>query len=312
MEAGTTVHGHVVEIKGLVKSFGDRRAVDGVDLTLSQGECVALLGPNGAGKTTTIKVLLGLVRPTLGQLKVFGLSIPASLGRIKARTGVAPQTDNLDPDLSVMENLLIYASYFGMSMAEARDRGRELLKFFALYNRSEEVIGNLSGGQRRRLLIARALINRPELIILDEPTIGLDPQARNLIWDRLAQLRRQGTTMLLTSHYMEEVSRLAGRVVILDQGRVLRQGVIDEMVRELVGDEVLEVSGRNSGIDHLKEMVKGCDARAEEVGDRVYIYTRGECPGLKDLALSRRHVTRRPANLEDLFLKLTGRTLREE
>ena len=286
-------------------------AVKDLDLCIYPGECLGLLGPNGAGKTTTIYMLLGLVRSTSGEISIFGESIPERLKHVKLRIGVVPQGDNLDPDLTVFENLLVYASYFGIDRSTARKRADDLLGFFALKNRSNEIIQHLSGGQRRRLLLSRALINNPELLILDEPTIGLDPQARHLIWERLEELRSRGTTMLLTSHYMEEVSRLTNRVLILDEGEIVAQGDPVEMVADLIGSEVFEVADSPEKLDALEETFRSCKVDIERVADRLFIYTRETCAELEAMAISLRHVSKRPANLEDLFLKLTGRALRE-
>ncbi len=301
----------LVEIRNLTKRFGDRVAVKDLDLCIHPKECLGLLGPNGAGKTTTIQMLLGLVRYTSGEISIFGESIPERLKQVKLRIGVVSQGDNLDPDLTVYENLIVYASYFGIERSTARKRANDLLDFFALKNRSNEIIQHLSGGQRRRLLLSRALINNPELLILDEPTIGLDPQARHLIWERLEDLISQGTTMLLTSHYMEEVSRLANRVLILDEGEIVAQGDPKKMVADLIGSEVFEVVDSPKNLTALKEALRSCKVNIEKTADRFFIYVREPCAELDTMAITLRHVSKRPANLEDLFLKLTGRTLRE-
>jgi lipooligosaccharide transport system ATP-binding protein len=306
-----TANPPLVEIRNLTKRFGDRVAVKDLDLCIYPGECLGLLGPNGAGKTTTIYMLLGLVRSTSGEISIFGESIPERLKHVKLRIGVVPQRDNLDTDLTVFENLLVYAAYFGIDRSTARKRADDLLGFFALKNRSNEIIQHLSGGQRRRLLLSRALINAPELLILDEPTIGLDPQARYLIWERLENLRSQGTTMLLTSHYMEEVSRLTNRVLILDEGKIVAQGDPVEMVADMIGSEVFEVADSPEKLDALQKTFRSCKVNIERVADRLFIYTHEPCAELETMAISLRHVSKRPANLEDLFLKLTGRTLRE-
>jgi lipooligosaccharide transport system ATP-binding protein len=302
----------LVEIRNLTKRFGDRIAVRDLDLSIYPGECLGLLGPNGAGKTTTIYMLLGIVRPTSGEISIFGESIPKRLKHVKSRMGVVPQADNLDPDLTVFENLLVYAAYFGVNHSTARKRADDLLGFFALKDRSNEIIQHLSGGQRRRLLLSRALINAPELLILDEPTIGLDPQARHLMWERLEDLRSQGTTMLLTSHYMEEVSRLATRVLILDEGKIVAQGDPVKMVANTVGSEVFEVADSPERLDALEETLRSCDVDTEKVADRLFIYAREPCAELETMAITLRHVSKRPANLEDLFLRMTGRSLREK
>ncbi len=302
----------VVEIRGLVKVFGDRKAVDGLELDILPGECLALLGPNGAGKTTTIHMLLGLVRPTSGSLRVFGKDLYHHLRHVKQRIGVVPQMDNLDPDLTVLENLLTYASYFNIPRRTALERSEELLGFFALANRSNDIIQHLSGGQRRRLLLARALVNNPELLILDEPTIGLDPQARHLMWERLHALRAQGTTMLLTTHYMEEVGRLASRVLVMDSGKKVAFGRPDELVSKVVGIEVYEVADGTSQLKDLEESLKDCHVETELVDNRLYVYVHRGCEALDQMVSSYPRLVRRPANLEDLFLRLTGRKLRED
>ncbi len=301
----------ILEISGLEKRFGDRVAVDRLDLFLEHGECLALLGPNGAGKTTTIRAILGLVRPSGGTIRVFGQDAAKRLKQIKMRIGVVPQMDNLDPDLTVIENLMVYASYFRIPRKVAAARAEELLSFLALNNRRDEIIQHLSGGQRRRILLARALINGPELLILDEPTVGLDPQARYLIWERLLSLRDNGTTMLLTSHYMEEVSRLASRVVILDQGRKIAAGPPDEIVADIIGAEVMEVIGDGKELDRLADIVEGCQVSVEKAPDRLFIYIKKGCRELDQVIRQFPHVVKRPATLEDLFIKLTGRKLRE-
>ncbi len=302
----------VVAIKGLTKVFDQRHAVDGLNLEIMPGECLALLGPNGAGKTTTIHILLGLVRPTEGSLKVFGRDLLKNLTRVKARIGVVPQTDNLDPDLTVLENLLTYASYFQLKRQNALKRSENLLDFFALRNRSNDIIQHLSGGQRRRLLLARALINNPELLILDEPTIGLDPQARHLMWDRLKALRKQGTTMLLTTHYMEEVGRLANRVLVLNQGKMVARGRPHELVTREIGKEVFEVQDGVSDLKKLQKSLEICDVETELVKNILYVYSHGPCEELERMVARYPRLVRRPANLEDLFLKLTGRKLKED
>lgn len=303
--------GPIVSVVGLAKDYAGRRAVEDVTFSIQPGECVGFLGPNGAGKTTTINILLGLVRKTAGKIKLLGLEIPKHHRQVKRRIGVVPQADSLDPDLTVAENLLTYAGYFNIPRKIALAKTGELLHFFALYNRRDEIIEHLSGGQRRRLLLARALINDPQLLILDEPTIGLDPQARHLMWERLEILREQGTTMLLTSHYLDEVSRLSNRVLILDQGRIVAQGEPQQLINDMVGLEVFEVEGSGSELDDLAQSFKDCNAAIERANDKLYIYTKEECAHLEKLLAHTRSWLRRPANLEDLFIQLTGRSLRE-
>ncbi len=302
---------NVLDIKNLKKSFGDRQVLKGIDIRLKKGSCLGLLGPNGAGKTTTIRIILGLVIPSSGEIRVFGQAYPNAIRRVKYRIGVVPQMDNLDPDLTIVENLLVYANYFKIPLKIAKERAEELLDFFALKNRRDEIIQNLSGGQRRRLLLARALINKPSLLILDEPTIGLDPQARLLMWQRLEALRKHGTTMLLTSHYMEEVSRLATRVIIIDNGKAIAQGDPKTIVEKILGKEVMELSGNHEELKLLIRDLESCDVNTELVGDKLYVYLKKGCNILDRAATTMPHVVRRPATLEDLFLKLTGRKLRE-
>lgn len=300
----------VLAVHGLSKRFGGRIAVRGLDFSINSGECLGFLGPNGAGKTTTILMLLGMVSKSAGDIFVFGLPVESRLREIKQRVGVASQT-NLDPDLTVEENLLIYAGYFGFDKRRARSRADELLHFFALEQRCRDLVPHLSGGQRRRLLLARALINRPEFLIMDEPTIGLDPQSRHLIWERLSSLRGQGTTMLLTSHYMEEVSRLSNRVLIIDEGRIVAQGEPQQLIANLVGMDVFEVPGTPEELDALEAAMGPCAATVERLQDRLFIYTREKCPELESLIRPHKGWLQRPASLEDLFIQLTGRSLRE-
>ena len=309
--AAATANDIMVEVAGLSKFFGDRCAVDAVSFTIRQGECVGFLGPNGAGKTTTINMLLGLVKKSGGSIRILQMDIPAQQQAAKRMIGVVPQADSLDPDLTVEENLLTYASYFGIPGKQARQKSAELLDFFALANRRRDIIEQLSGGQRRRLLLARALINDPLLLILDEPTVGLDPQARHLIWDRLAILQEQGTTMLLTSHYLDEVERLSSRVLILDQGRIVVQGAPHQLITDLVGIDVFEIEGTAAELAALEKSFKECNAATERVSDKLYAYTREDCSRLEALLKKSHSWLRRPANLEDLFIQLTGRSLRE-
>jgi lipooligosaccharide transport system ATP-binding protein len=301
----------VVSVTGLSKSFGGRLVVDNISFDIQRGQCVGFLGPNGAGKTTCINMLLGLVEKSAGEIRIFDLEAPRFHREIKARIGVVPQADSLDPDLSVEENLHTYAGYFRIPHRLARARVEELLHFFALHNRRDEIIEHLSGGQRRRLLLARALINEPELLILDEPTIGLDPQARHLIWERLAILQAKGTTMLLTSHYLDEVDRLSQQVLILDHGKVVVQGEPRQLITDLVGLEVFEVDGTPAELEVLAASFSQCNARLERVGDKLYVYAREDCSRMEKVMGISDSWIRRPANLEDLFIQLTGRSLRE-
>jgi len=300
-----------VVVAGLTKMFQERCAVDNISFSIRGGECLGFLGPNGAGKTTTIKMLLGLMTKSSGTITLLGMHIPEHLREAKQLIGVVPQADSLDPDLTVQENLLTYAAFYNIPRRIASAKADELLQFFALTNRKDEVIERLSGGQRRRLLLARALINSPKLLILDEPTVGLDPQSRQLIWQHLEMLQEQGITMLLTSHYLDEVERLSDRVLILDHGTIVAEGIPQQLIKELVGVDVFEVEGEQSELDTLEEAFQKCNATTERVNDRLYAYTQEDCSRLEALLANSRKWLRRPANLEDLFIQLTGRSLRE-
>jgi len=301
----------VISASKLSKSFGERLAVDSIDFAIRKGDCFGFLGPNGAGKTTTILMLLGLMEKTSGTLEAFGQSIPEHLPSIKMRIGVVPQNDNLDSDLTVWENLLTYGSYYNLPRKTVSLRSEELLHFFALSNRKSDIIERLSGGQRRRLLLARALIHQPELLVLDEPTVGLDPQARHLIWQRLQGLRENGMTILLTSHYMEEVARLSNRVLIIDQGHILVEGEPSALVEKFVGMDVYEIDGREEELKEIEKLASKCQARCERVSGGMYIYVHDRCDQLNAGIHAASQWLRRPANLEDLFIQLTGRSLRE-
>ncbi len=299
---------YIVELNSVYKSFNKRFVVKDLSFVLRHGECIALLGPNGAGKTTTINMVIGLVVPSKGEINVFNLKILNNLHRIKMDIGVAPQLDNLDPDLSVMENLVIYASYFGIKRADAVKRAEELIEFFSLKNMAGSIIQELSGGQRRSLIIARALINRPRLLILDEPTIGLDPRARYLIWQRLEALKREGTTMLLTSHYMEEVERLSDRVIIMANGEKVADGEPAFLIKHHVGDYVIEISDDNPLLLNIEMGMEGCEYQIDNYAGKAYLYLKGSCGRIEGL-LSHKDIVKRPPNLEDLFMRLTGKGL---
>jgi lipooligosaccharide transport system ATP-binding protein len=303
----------VVECRALTKRYGERLAVDGVSFNVDVGECLGLLGPNGAGKTSTIRMLTGFALPSAGTVRVLGLpQVPATASAIKARLGVVSQEDSLDPDLSVDKNLLIYATYFGIRRAEASRRVDELIRFAELGDHRTDTIKQLSGGMRRRLMLARALLNEPELLVLDEPTTGLDPQARRLVWERIRTLKRGGTTILLTTHYMEEAAQLCDRLIIMDGGRIVSEGAADELIASHVGSEVVEIhlpDGADG--DALVARLGDGPWRSERAGQMLYLYLRdastdGLLHQLGDLDVARRHAT-----LEDVFLTLTGHTLRD-
>jgi lipooligosaccharide transport system ATP-binding protein len=300
----------IVVAKGLTKHFGSRVAVGGIDLTIPAGGCFGLLGPNGAGKTTTLRMILGQSPLTAGTLTVMGMPVPEAVRQIRARTGVVPQMDNQDPDFTVVENLRMYARYFGLNPRDVAGRIDELLDFLELTDRADDSIRTLSGGMKRRLSIARALINDPDLIILDEPTTGLDPQVRRLIWTRLRQLKSSGKTLLLTTHYLDEAERLCDDLVVIDHGSIIARGSPKQLINDSVEKHVLEIHGDKADVDPI---VSGLDGmRMENIGETYYCYTDNLPPILERLEqASRLTFMHRPANMEDVFLKLTGHDLRE-
>jgi lipooligosaccharide transport system ATP-binding protein len=315
----SSFNGNVVAARDLVKRFGDFEAVKGVNLAVARGECFGLLGPNGAGKTSIVKMIYGFSPVTSGKLEVFGEDIMTGARNIKGKIGVVPQDDNLDPELSVMENLLVYAGYFRMKKDLAEKRAGEILEFMDLKDKSGHVVDQLSGGLKRRLTIGRALVNQPELLILDEPTTGLDPFARRLVWQRLRRLKESGTTMLLTTHYLEEASQLCDRLVIINRGSILDEGAPQELIDRHVGREAVEVGvgpGQgNSVIEGCKELVRA----GQTLGDILVLFTdRGRelnesvSARAAGMGISLNYQRRRPTNLEDVFLKLTGGTLKED
>ena len=300
----------VLSARALRKSYGALEVVSGVDLEVKPGECFGLLGPNGAGKTTTLKLCLGLTHPDSGSIELLGEPVPARARQARACVGVVPQFDNLDPDFTVTENLLVYARYFGLDAKRMRPRVPALLEFAGLAGRGDARIGTLSGGMKRRLTLARALVNEPQLVIMDEPTTGLDPQARHLIWERLRRLTQEGTTLLLTTHFMEEAERLCHRLAIMDHGRIITQGTPRDLIAQHIEPQVVEVHG--PGYEAWMARARHLAARVERAGDTVFCYAANVEPVLKDLAGNHDLVyLHRPANLEDVFLKLTGRDLRD-
>ncbi len=300
----------IVKVTELHKSYGELEAVKDVSFRVRRGECFGLLGPNGAGKTTTIRMLYGFTPRDGGRLELFGLDIDSDIREIKRRIGICQQEDSLDPDLSVRENLVGFARYFSVPKYQAQRRATELLDFFALQNRADDRIVVLSGGLKRRLMLARALVNDPELLILDEPTTGLDPQSRQLLWDKLAALKARGLSILLTTHYMEEAERLCDRLVIVDHGKILVEGKPRQLVRELVGDSVLEISDPDPDV---RAFLARESCPIEDLGSRLLVYLNNGDQLFHNLTREVRTegCMLRPAGLEDLFLKLTGRELRE-
>ncbi len=296
----------------LTKRFRNLVAVDGINLEVEAGECFGLLGPNGAGKTTTVRMIHAVTPITAGALVVLGLRVDRRPAEVKRRLGVVPQEENLDPDLSPWENLVVFARYFDIPRIEARRRAADLLDFVGLTARAASPLDELSGGMKRRVLIARALLNQPDLLILDEPTTGLDPQARHLVWQRLRTLKAQGITQVLTTHYMEEAAQLCDRVALMHAGRILRQGRPMDLVRAEIGEEVIEVRGDPALHRAILEAVDGKALHWEQAGDTLYLYCadgRALLPTLS--ALKPPHLLHRPASLEDLFLKVAGRSLQE-
>jgi lipooligosaccharide transport system ATP-binding protein len=305
----------LIEARGLTKRFGDRVAVDGIDFSVGRGEVFGFLGPNGAGKTTTMR-MIGCVSPvTAGQLRVLGMDPAADGPRIRARLGVVPQADTLDTELSVGDNLLVYARYFDIPRSEARQRIDELLQFVQLGDRVNEQVESLSGGMKRRLTIARGLINNPEIILLDEPTTGLDPQARHLLWDRLYRLKQRGTTLVLTTHYMDEAEQLCDRLVVMDHAHIVAAGTPASLIEEYSTREVVELRFTDETRDSVAAPAFADLAeRVEMLPDRVLLYTRdGEATvdAVHRRGMAPASVLVRRSTLEDVFLRLTGRSLVE-
>ncbi len=301
----------VLAVHGLVKTFGSHRAVDGVTFEVAPGECFGLLGPNGAGKSTTLKLALGLMEPDAGRIDLLGEPVPARAREARQKVGVVPQNDPLDPDFTVAENLLVFGRYFGQPDAITHSRIEPLLEFAQLGNKRDARIQTLSGGMKRRLTMARALINDPQVLFLDEPTTGLDPQARHLIWERLKRLLAQGKTIVLTTHFMDEAERLCDRLAIIDSGRPIASASPTALISQEIEPHVIEVHG--PGRAHWADLAPrfGC-GRVETVGETTFAYC--EDPSAALAVLQTRSDVRtlhRPANLEDVFLKLTGRDLRD-
>lgn len=306
----------VIYANNLVKKFGDLEAVRGVDFIVSPGECFGLLGPNGAGKTSIVKMTYGFSPVTDGELLVLGESVKTNIRKIKANIGVVPQEDNLDPELSVLENLLVYAGYYRIKSDIARKRAEEVLGLMELTEKANTEVNSLSGGMKRRLTLGRALLNQPKLLILDEPTTGLDPFARHLLWQRLRRLKENGTTMLLTTHYLEEASQLCDRLVILYKGRILESGTPHGLIEQHVGKEVLELSLEEKASDKLIDKVRPFIKDYFRLGDTLLLFStdgerlNGEVTKLAaEEGLILNYHRLRPSNLEDVFLKLTGETL---
>lgn len=294
----------------LTKRYGQFEAVRSIDFAVDAGQCVGFLGPNGAGKTTTVKMVAGISPITSGEVFVLGLNVRRRPREVKARLGVCPQEENLDPDFTVLKNLLVFARYFGIPRAMAKSRAFRLLEFLHLEDKAHARIDELSGGMKRRLLLARALINEPSILLLDEPTTGLDPQARHVIWNKVLDLKSRGVTILLTTHYMEEASFLCDRVILMDEGRIVQEGAPGSMVAEHVGREVVEVWDPSPD---LLNTILAHHWPHELLDDRVLVRDRtgGVVYRILEQAFPHHRRLVRPATLEDVFLMLTGRQLRE-
>ncbi len=310
METIDTDRNTIVRARRLTKTFGSFTAVSDMNMDVPRGGCFGLLGPNGAGKTTTLRLILGQSHPCSGQLHVLGQSMPESTREVRRRIGVVPQTDNLDIELTVIENLRIYVSFFDLKYVHMKDYIDELIALVGLEEKRNTRINELSGGMKRRLSIARALVNKPEVLVLDEPTTGLDPQVRHMIWSRLRELKQGGTTLLLTTHYMEEAERLCDDLVIMDAGKILNQGHPKHLITSHVESDVIEVHGNIEQTKKLFDSVR--EIRYEIVDETAYCFTNDPVVIIKQLeqnpSLTWLH---RPANLEDVFLGLTGRELHE-
>ncbi len=299
------------ECQHLVKRYGNATVVDDLSFQLQAGECLGVIGPNGAGKTTTLRMCLGLSEPDAGSIQAFGLSMPRDALAIKSRLGVVSQFDTLDPDFTCAENLRVFGTYFGMSRSAIEARVPELLEFAALTNKADAKPGQLSGGMKRRLSLARALINDPNILLLDEPTTGLDPQARHLMWERLQQLLQQGKSILLTTHFMDEAERLCNRLLLLDHGKKIAEGTPRDLISQHLEPDVVEVYGQDA-LALVNSPLVELAQRTETSGETVFFYTAVATPLLHALnTYPGLRTLHRPANLEDLFLKMTGRQIRE-
>jgi len=305
----------LVRARGLTKRFGGFTAVDGIDFELFQGEAFGFLGPNGAGKSSTMRMISCVSPPTGGELTILGWDPRREGPRIRARLGVVPQDDTLDVELTVRENLLVYGRYFGLSRAVIRERTAGLLDFVQLADRADDMVEPLSGGMKRRLTIARSLINDPEILILDEPTTGLDPQARHVVWDRLFRLKQQGVTLILTTHYMDEAEQLCDRIVVMDHARIAAEGTPRELLARYTTPEVLELRFPPDAHEQAGKKLQDLDAqRTELLADRILMYVPDGDAALAAVlgrGLAPLTTLIRRSTLEDVFLRLTGRSLED-
>ncbi|HRF31150.1 MAG: ATP-binding cassette domain-containing protein [Dechloromonas sp.] len=302
-----------LDVRDLRKTYGDQTVVAGLSFAVEPGTCFGLLGPNGAGKTTTLRLCLGLTGPDSGSIELNGCAIPADGQQARARVGVVPQFDNLDPDFTCAENLLVFGRYFGLKDADIKGRIPQLLDFAGLASKADARIATLSGGMKRRLTLARALVNDPDIVFLDEPTTGLDPQARHLIWDRLKQLKAAGKTLILTTHFMDEAERLCDTLIVIDHGRKITEGSPRELIAEHIEPQVIEVFDELRGqLAPFVEAHRSLAERVETSGETAFFYCRAPQPLLAKLAeVDGLRYVHRASNLEDVFIKLTGRELRD-
>ncbi len=311
-ESQSSARGTSIVARGLNKSYESFEAVKSVDFEVYRGECFGFLGPNGAGKTTTMKMIYGAAVPTGGELTVAGLDIRREERAVKRRIGVVPQENNLDEDLKVKENLLVYGRYYDLPKKETMRRAEELLEFVELTDKADAEVEHLSGGMKRRLLIARALINDPEIVVLDEPTTGLDPQARHLVWERLRRLTSEGKTLILTTHYMEEAAQLCDRLVVMEGGVIIAQGSPDKLIEEYVSPEVLELRAKPDALEKLRALVEDHSDAVESAGEALLVYTPDAGAlqeRIRNFGVPVDNTLYRRAGLEDVFMRLTGRRL---
>ena len=302
----------MIVAKGLTKVYGDFKAVDGIDFTVKRGESFGLLGPNGAGKSTTMKMIASTSQRTSGELLILGKDPNKNGPEIRAHLGVVPQQDNLDRELKVWENLMVYGRYFGLSRKWLKVKINELLEFAQLVEKKNNKVEELSGGMKRRLTIARALVSEPEILMLDEPTTGLDPQARHILWDRLFRLKELGVTLVITTHYMDEAEQLCDRLMVMDKGKIMAEGSPSELIKKYSSKEVLEVRFGSENNAKVAEQIKGVGERLEILPDRILVYTENGEKALEKIVKKGLHpITSlvRRSSLEDVFLRLTGRSL---
>ena len=302
----------IVQVTDLVKRYGEFTAVKGISFAVEPGECFGILGPNGAGKSSTLRILTAVSPASGGSVVVDGLDVAVQPRQVKARLGVVPQEEDLDTDLPVLQNLLVYSRYFRMPPQVAMARAREALNFFELGDRAGTRVDTLSGGMKRRLVIARAMLNQPKVLVLDEPTTGLDPLGRHLVWERLLELRRQGITTVLSTHNMEEATALCQRLVIIDHGEIIAEGPPTELVRQSGGREVVEVRPPLGDIHMVRERLSGLGLQVERAGTALLAYSSDGVALERQLASEGLQVLYRTANLEDVFLRLTGRSIEED